>query len=59
MKTTFRNNTLCSKPDVRSLQRMELFAHSIRTTNRNPNVLPNVTLGFTILDNCYQYRVRT
>ena len=39
-----------------SYQYADLFAYAVAQINRNDDVLPNVTLGFTVLDGCMNWR---
>ena len=36
---------------------MEIMDEVIRDANKNPHILPNLTIGFTMLDNCNVKRV--
>lgn len=38
-------------------QYAEAMVHAIKYTNNLPHVLPNITLGFTILDSCTKDQV--
>ena len=45
----------CSKPDslrLSDVKRVEAMAYAIDTVNNDPNLLPNITLGFEIRDTC-------
>ena len=48
---------MCGPISLQSLQRMEIIADTIRDANKNPYILPNVTIGFTMLDDCEVKRV--
>ena len=39
-------------------QYAEAMVHAIKYTNDLPDVLPNITLGFTILDSCTKDQVK-
>ena len=52
-----RNSNKCGPISAYSLQKMEIFAETIRAANENQKLLPNVTMGFTILDYCNTYKV--
>ena len=45
----------CYKPDslrLSDVKRVEAMAYAINTVNNDPNLLPNITLGFEIRDTC-------
>ena len=39
-------------------QYAEAMVHAVKYTNNLPHVLPNITLGFTILDSCTKDQVK-
>ena len=50
-----RNASFCGAlRELGVLQRAEAMAFYIRKVNEDPQTLPNITLGFTILDDCYK-----
>ncbi|XP_029435492.1 extracellular calcium-sensing receptor-like [Rhinatrema bivittatum] len=42
----------CADLQVRSYREVLVFVFAVQQINQNPNVLPNITLGFRILDAC-------
>ena len=49
------NGTFCGKlRELGVLQRAEAMAFYIQQVNKRDDILRNITLGFTILDDCYK-----
>lgn len=49
------NGTFCGRlRELGVLQRAEAMAFYIKEVNKNKELLPGITLGFTILDDCYK-----
>ena len=52
-----RSDGVCGDISIYAIQKMEIMAETIRNTNKNEHILPNVTVGFTFLDDCSTTRV--
>ncbi|XP_075700759.1 vomeronasal type-2 receptor 26-like [Rhinoderma darwinii] len=47
-------NLKCLMPNIKNYQHILSFVYAIDEINRSPNLLPNLTLGFNIVDSCLE-----